>query len=69
MEEDIVVVGFGTAGDIKHVSKYGAEFKENARNCAKQIRRNYKSVRIVTETEFQKLMEKDDERRKEYWCY
>lgn len=69
MEDDIVVVGFGTAGDIKHVSKYGAEFKESAKNCAKQIRRNYKSVRIVTETEFQELMEKDDERRKEFLYY
>lgn len=69
MNEDWVVVGFGTAGDIKHVSKYGYEFKDLARNCVKQIRSHYKSVRIVTETEFAKLMGEDDEKRKEYWCY
>ena len=57
--DDLVVVGFDTAGFIRHVSKYGKEFKDLARHCAKSIRPHYKSVRIVTEMEFSKLLFKE----------
>lgn len=68
--EDLVVVGFTTAGLIGHVSKYGAEFKELAKHCATQIRPHYKSVRIVTETEFAEIQKREEDiRNEEYWSY
>lgn len=61
MNEEYIVVGFDTAGFIKHTSIM--ETKELAQSCASQIRRGYKSVRIVDRETFDRLLEMDKELR------
>lgn len=53
---DYVVIGYDNAGFITHVTR-GEEWL--CRSTAKQIRRNYKSVKVVDDDTADKLIELD----------
>ena len=60
MEDEIVVVGFNSAGMICAVSRMNKEFSQNT---AKQLRSHYPSVRCMTHEEFCILQDKENEER------
>lgn len=63
-DREYIVLGFGTAGDIKHFSSMGT--KELAQSCAKQIRMYYKSVRIVDRETVDRLLDEERKSRMKY---
>ena len=63
MDDAVVVVGFDTAGRIGAVSKMD---KQYADETARQLRRGYKSVKKMSEGDFQKILDKEMEERRQW---
>lgn len=63
MGDEVVVVGFTSAGLIGSVTHID---KEYAANCAIQLRRAYPSVRCMSYEEFIKVQEKEQEERSKW---
>jgi len=61
--DEIVVVGFDSAGFIGAVSRV---VKELAQSTAKQLRSHYLSVKCMTHEEFCQLQDKEMEERKRW---
>ena len=61
MVDEVVVVGFDSAGFIGAVSRVVPEI---AQSTAKQLRSHYSSVRCYTPDEFEALQDKEMEERK-----
>lgn len=59
--DEIVVVGFDSAGIIRAVTK---TIKEFAKEMAKQLRLYYPSVKCMTEEQFVELQNKEMEERR-----
>lgn len=60
MEDEVVVVGFDSAGFIRAVSRM---CRELAQSTARQLRSHYPSVKCMTDEEFCRLQEKEMEER------
>lgn len=60
MDDEVVVVGFDSAGFIGAVSRM---CKDLAQSTAKQLRSHYPSVKCMTHEEFCKVQDKEREER------